>query len=547
MIKSLSLMSLALLMLLPGCTHYSVVKEHRNTAALATTAQQRTLAITQERKDADPLVQIGGYLDAANEARIRLAADPTNVLAQSDYNFSVARVVEIVSRQNLKPWESPLVCPSASGAPWKLSLVPPDPRPQFHPSKLDFTPTDRLSFHGKLVGERTIATGLGAPVVAKGKGPPPAPGSMVGSGRDLFYGLTASLKFSGRSCEIVFSDPLEVETLKLDGRSYTLAADFQAPLGMTLASVDMQRVELKGLFRPEAFENSARLARTEPYNPRKIPVLFVHGLGNSPATFAPVIQFLRSDPTIRRNYQFWVFAYPSGLPYPLSAAILRHQLKEVRRLYPDHKDIVLIGHSMGGMISRLMLTESAGSIWNAFFDKPPDQIPLSPEARKIMSSSLIFHPQPNISRVLFMSASHRGSDMATDFFGRLGAKLIGNPISQNEINKEVYAYVRPDVRASGRHRLPNSIDLLDPENHFLKTVNALPLTPKTPFHSLIGDRGRGGHLDRTKPPSSDGIVPYWSSHMGGARTERIIPSGHWSHLHPLGMVEIKRILLEHLR
>jgi hypothetical protein len=67
-----------------------------------------------------------------------------------------------------------------------------------------------------------------------------------------------------------------------------------------------------------------------------------------------------------------------------------------------------------------------------------------------------------------------------------------------------------------------------------------------PYHSLIGDRGRGGFLDRTRPESSDGIVPYWSSHMDGARSERVIPSGHWSHLHPLGMSEIKRILVEHL-
>jgi pimeloyl-ACP methyl ester carboxylesterase len=485
-------------------------------------------------------------LDAANAARARLSADPTDVLAQSDYNFSTARIVEIVSKQDLKPWERPLICPSGRGEPWRLSLVPPDPRPQFHPSKLDFTPTDRLIFRGKLVGERTTATGLGAPVIAKGKGPPPSPGSIIGSGRDFFYGLTASLKFDGRRCEILFADPLETEMLKLDRHSYPLAADFQAPLAMTLSAVDMQRLELKGLFKPQVFEDSARLARTEPYNPKKIPVLFVHGLGNSPATFAPVLQFLRSDPRIRRNYQFWVFAYPSGLPYPMSAAILRHQLDEMRRLYPGHKDIVVIGHSMGGMISRLLLTDSKMTIWNAFFDKAPGAIPFSKEARRIMSQSLIFGPQPKVSRVIFLSASHRGSDMATDFFGRLGAKLIGNPVSQREINKEVYAYVRPDVRASGRHRLPNSIDLLDPENHFLKTVNALPLKAGVPFHSLIGDRGRGGSLDRTKPASSDGIVPYWSSHMGGARSERIIPSGHWSHLHPLGMVEIKRILNENL-
>jgi hypothetical protein len=68
-----------------------------------------------------------------------------------------------------------------------------------------------------------------------------------------------------------------------------------------------------------------------------------------------------------------------------------------------------------------------------------------------------------------------------------------------------------------------------------------------PFHSLIGDRGKGGFLDHRKPTSSDGVVPYWSSHLQGARSEKIIPSGHWTQVHPLGMAEIRRILLEHLR
>jgi len=539
--------SLVLAFSLSGCAQYARVQEHRRTATLATTAEQRAVVKSIEKLPDNPLAQIGAYLDAANAARLRLAADPTNVLAQSDYNFAVARVVEIVSDKQLAPWKQRLICPSATGSPWKLGLVAPDPRPQFHPSKIKFASTDRLTFRGKLVGARSTITGLGAPVVAIGKDLDLVPDDSFGRPNNLFYGLTASVRFSGRQCDLMFTDPLEKETLKLDNRSYTLAADVQAPLAMSLAGFNVRRFELREMFRPDLFENSAKLVRLEPYNPQKIPVLFVHGLSNSPAIFSPVIEFLRSDPKIRRKYQFWVFSYPTGLPYPMSAAILRYQLEKMRRAYPDHKDIVLIGHSMGGMISRLLMTDSGMKIWNTFFDRAPDQIPFSKEARNLMSRSLIFDSQKNVSRVVFLSASHRGSDMATSFMGRLGAALVGNPISQNKVNKEVYSFVRPDVRVGGRHRLPNSIDMLDPENRFLITANAIPIEPGVPFHSLIGDRGRGGHLDRTKPYSNDGIVPYWSSHVAGAKSERVIPSGHWSHLHPLGMVEIKRILTEHIQ
>lgn len=545
--KSIGPVFLSMVVLLSGCAQYSSVHKQRRTENLATTAVQQAVVKSVEKLPNDPLIQLGGYLDAANAARLRLASNPKDVLSQSDYNFAVARIVEIVSDKRLKPWEERLICPSATGVPWKLGLIAPNARPQFHPSRLEFASTDRLSFRGKLVGERSAMTGLGAPVVAIGKDLDPIRTDALGQTENLFYGLTASLRFSGQKCDLMFSDPLEVETLKLDNYSYNLAADLQAPLAMSLAGFNFRRFELREMFRPDLFENSAKLVRLEPYNPKKIPVLFVHGLSNSPAIFSPLIAFLRSDPNIRQNYQFWVFGYPTGLPYPISAAILRYQLEKMKRLYPDHRDIVVVGHSMGGMISRLLLTDSNMTIWNAFFDRPPDQIPFSKEAKNLMSKSLIFKAEDDISRMVFLSASHRGSDMATSFMGRLGATLVGNPISQSRVNKEVYAYVRPDVRVGGRHRLPNSIDMLDPDNRFLTTVNALPLKSGVPFHSLIGDRGRGGHLDNTKPESNDGIVPYWSSHVAGARSEQIIPSGHWSFLNPLGMVEVKRILNEHLR
>jgi pimeloyl-ACP methyl ester carboxylesterase len=227
--------------------------------------------------------------------------------------------------------------------------------------------------------------------------------------------------------------------------------------------------------------------------------------------------------------------------------MLRRQLAEIRKRYPGLKDAVVIGHSMGGMISRLLITDSGMNLWDTYFAKPPAAIPFSPKTREVMAGSLIFKPTPGIGRVVFVAASHRGSGKAVDFWGRVGAAVVGNPLSQDTVYKEAISYARPEAQARNRNRLPNSIDMLDPENLFVSTVNQLPLKPGVPYHSIIGDRGRGGFLDRTRPNSSDSIVPYWSSHLEGASSERVIPSGHWAHLHPLGMVEINRILLEHLR
>lgn len=537
---------LVLVALLSGCARYSEVRFIRNTAALSTTAQQRELAIAQSRLSRNPLTQLGAYLDAADEARRQLARHPQSTILRSDYNFAVARVMDILYDRQLAPWDKPVVAPSATGKPWRLTLTPPSKEKHFHPSLFEFRPSDRYDFRGKLVGDRVLKQGLGAPLVVVGRDVDYTKLDPFAQGKNVYYGMTALVNFRGRNANVSLSDPLAREKITFDGRTYPLAADFQGPLALALDELDLEKRELLGLFKPQEFAGRARLARLQPYDPRKIPIICIHGLGNSPATWAPLVEFLRGDPVIRENYQVWFYAYPSGLPYPLAASYLRDQLAEARRHHPGLRDAVVIGHSMGGMISRVLITDSRDDLWNLYFDKPPAQLAVSDKTRRMLDGMLLFKPVPHISRVIFVSASHRGSDMAVDFWGRLGAAIVGNPVADKEAYAEVLAQARPEARTRSRNRFPNSIDLLDPDSPFLETINTLPTARGVPYHSVIGDRGKGGFLDKTRPVSSDGIVPYWSSHMDGASSERVIPSGHWSHLHPLGMAEIKRILIEHL-
>ncbi len=531
---------------LAGCSGYSKVKQRRDSAVTVTGEQRR---LTKSLKAiSGPNQKLGHLLDSVQDIRERLAILPHDALLQADYNFAVARIVEIVEQQNYPLWDEPVPCPSAAGHTWSLTMQVPDPRPEYHPRHFELHPTDRYEFKGKLVGQRTRKIGIGAPVVVVGKDHDFTKFDQFAQGKQVFYGLTALVAMDGNACQIRWYDPLESEMVALDGREYNLGGDFQAPLALALAELDPKKAELSGMFRPDQHNYAARLARLQIYNPKKIPILCIHGLGNSPATWMPMIDFLRNDPIIREHYQFWFFSYPSGIPYPIVTAALRHKLDQFNERYPSHKDLVVIGHSMGGMISRLLITDSGMKLWDAYFDMPPDKIPFREESRRTMTNILIFDAQPDIARVIFASASHRGSKDAVGFMGRVGAKIVGNPLEDDSINKDVIKYVRPEARSpEKRDRLPNSIELLDPDALFLKLVDELPIKPGIPYHSIIGDRGKGGNLDRTKPESSDGVVPYWSSHIEGAQSELIIPSGHWSNLHPLGMAEVKRILIKHIQ
>lgn len=538
-------LAFGLMMAVSSCSHYSSVKEKApKYESLSQAGQLIEGAVRRPAKE--PAAQIGRYLDAIAEARCALAKNPGDATALADYNFSVGRIYEVVNEAGLEPWKAPLVCQGARTG-WLLGMKS-NVRPERNPANFKFTPADRYQFKGRLVVNEAMKAGVGAPLIVVAKdGLDATKIDRFAMGKKIYYGMTGLVEMEGVNCELTFEDPLSVESVKLGGQSYPLAANFVAPIGLALAELSPRKKELGGLFKPEEFASGARLARLQPYDPKKIPILCIHGLGDSQATWAPMIETLRADPVIRANYQIWFFSYASGNPYPYSASLLRKQMDEIKKRYPDHKDMVVIGHSMGGMISRTLMTDSGMTLWNATFDKSPEAMPMSEETRMIMKDALIFGHRKEIDRVIFMSPSHRGANMATGFMGKLGSKLIGGPKAILNGDLSALQLAKPSATGQQLKKMPNSVDFLNPENRFVKTLDTLPLAKGIPYHSVLGDRGKGGNRDHTKPISSDGIVPYWSSHLDGAESEIIIPSGHWTNQHPQGIAEVKRILYLHLR
>jgi triacylglycerol esterase/lipase EstA (alpha/beta hydrolase family) len=525
-----------------GCAQYSSVSEGRpHYQPITPVGKAIAKVFNGHVKDAH--VALGEYLDAVEAATEELRANPANELARRDYNFAVGRIFEIVHDANLQPWVNPLRIPGAQGD-WNFACAA-DKRPERNPSLYHILPADRYQFSGTYVGKRTIKDGLGAPLVVSGRGEDFMKRDPFAQGKRIYYGVTGIVRFEGRKVVISFEDPLSMETVRFEGHTYPLAADFTAPLALALARENFKKLELARLLNPQQYAETARLARLQPYDPKKTPVLCVHGLMDSPATWTPIINTLRGDPVIRAHYQFWFYSYPSGYPYPYSAAILREQLDAINARYPHHKKIVLIGHSMGGVISRTMITDAGMKIWNQIFPKPPAQMPWSPQARKMLSDAIIFQHRPEIGRVIFISAPHRGSELAMNWIGRFASKLVHAPTTLMKVAQDLRQVATLDSGGRVLERMPNSIDTLSPNNRFVKAINTIPLTPGIPFNSIMGDRGKGGNKDHTSPESSDGVVPYWSSHLDGAESELIVPSGHSAHQNPQAIEEVRRILRLH--
>ena len=526
-----------------ACSTYSSVKLVRP-RALPEGPGRDLLARAFRHDRREPLAAIGEYLAVVQSAQRILGKHPGDEAARQEYGFALGRVIQTLSEAKLDPWSAPLRVPAPDGGEFFLTHRR-DPRPEWNPALYEFTTADQFDVGGTYVRERSVRKGIGAPVVAVGRAQRENSRADFGMSR-VYYGVTAVATVDDtRRCEIRFEDPLSTETVRFNGRTTPLAADFTVPLAVMLDREDPKKLELARLLRPGKYEETARISRLQPYDPSKTVVLCVHGLMDSPATWAPLINSLRADPEVRRRYQFWFYSYPSGYPYPHSAAILRQQLDAAQQRFPLKRKMVVIGHSMGGMISRLLITDSRDRVWNALFDHPPEQTRLSATTHRMLTDAIVFRHRPEIGRAIFIAAPHRGSDMATNWMGRIGSRLVSSPTALVKAGVELTAHMSLDPTSLGLRRMPNSVDTLSPKNRFVKAIDTIPVTETgIPFHSIIGDRGKGGNADRTSPVRSDGIVPYWSSHLEGAQSELIVPSNHSAHQHPAAIAEVRRILLQ---
>lgn len=484
-------------------------------------------------KPPSPETRLDFNIAAAHRAWNRLEKAPTDDDALRDYNSAVSRAVSAMSKAGAEPWKAPVRIGDCTLT-WK-----PDPRPDWNPARYEIIPADSLEISGKLVDERELKPGLGAPLVARRLADQvhefaPTP--------HFYYTATAVMRFEGKRCEIAFEDPLNSESVNAAGHRFPLAADYSAPLAMMTEELHPRQLGIPRLLRPERYASTARIARLESYDPNKRVILFVHGLMDSPATWFPLMNHLRADPEIRRNYQFWFFSYPSGYPYPYSASILRHELDQAEHLYPIRKKMTVIGHSMGGCISRLMITDSKRLIWDSMFEVPPEKMPIPPGHLHVLENSTIFQPRPEIGRVIFISTPHQGSDLAVNWIGRLATRLVKLPEDMLAIGQEESGYERHPQGDLHLRRFPDSVDTLAPNNDFVLALKPIPVRSGVPCHSIIGDRGMGD-----SPDSSDGVVPYWSSHRKDVVSEKIVPSNHGAQRHPDTIREVRRILQLDLR
>ena len=491
--------------------------------------------------------------------------DPRFRLACDLYNAGLAKCIRAAQRVGKLDPARPLYVATADGSGFTLSVAHHgfSWRPEEF-GKLLFSEDYRVE--GLSNQFRTY--GLGVPMIGE-RASDPSPAAHAWYPRNLEFPVTAFFQFPEAIADLEqqhagrldLYNPNNIGSVSVPGGRMPLESDLTTPLAYALAHAGFSEDAYDGLLNPNRLQPKTGIYMFEPYQPGKIPVLLIHGIWSSPLTWAPLINDLQADPVIRERYQFWAYLYPSADPYLVTAADLRGRLKMLKAELDPHgqdptlDDLVVVGHSMGGLVARLLTASSGHSFWRLINKQTPlAELSMRAQTKSELQQTFYFEQQTYVRRVIFLATPHHGSSLSPSWPARFINRFIRLPNTVADTLRDV---VQSDPTAwptLAKGDLPTSIDFLAPGSPGLELLANQPRPDGVHYHSVVGVLPHPSYLVETLSPGgrskegTDGVVQYTSAHLPESESELIVPADHFNvHHHPRAVLEVRRLLYEHLK
>jgi pimeloyl-ACP methyl ester carboxylesterase len=491
---------------------------------------------------ADPLYPV--------DPRLRLAADLYNRGLTSAFASADRSVVELRGGTRALPFGELTVELDPKWLRWGDRRL------------VNFVPVAELEVRG--LRERYRRPGIGAPLAAGTA--PFTPDTKLRDfvGRATKVPVTALLRFddprpslaTGRiTGALEIYDGNTTDVVEIDGQRVPLEVEPSAAFAYTLSESAIWDWELRGFLVGDLLkgfvvatklgEARAQLLFMQPYQRGRIPVVFVHGTASGPGRWADMLNSLENDPWLRTRFQYWFFYYDTGNPVTYSADVLRMSLRLiVDQLDPDGVDaalrqMVIIGHSQGGLLTKMTAIDSGTELWNTVSSRPLDELVLRESTREELRRTLFLKPLPFVRRIIFIATPHRGSYQAGSWVAQWVAGFASLPKGfMDSVGELVTGNAGAVVLSMGG--LPRSIQHMTPGNPFVQALASIPVAPGIAVNSIVAVSGNGPIAE-----DDDGVVKYTSAHLDAAESELVIHSGHSVQGHPLAIAEVRRILYRH--
>jgi hypothetical protein len=335
------------------------------------------------------------------------------------------------------------------------------------------------------------------------------------------------------------TDPKSVSFGK---QSYPLQYDSATAYLLLLREARIDQAEWAALFDGNNSSYDYGIYSIAPLSGSKIPILMIHGLHSSPMIWLRLSHAIYADPELSAKYQIWHAFYPTGAPPFFNAMRLRAQVDELRaRLQlqlamPADLPMVLIGHSMGGIIAKTFIVEPEYRLWDQTFMRRPEKLPRDHRDFMRYQDVFIFKPRPYVQSVFFLDTPHHGAEMAESWYSRLASAWIRLPSIFSDLNRRVfknlsYDLVTPQMKRYLKNDGPTSVDVLSPQHPVLREIAKLPY--QKPVYSIIGSTSTPFcYNEKSCAQLNDSVVPFFSAHQSQAQEQIIVLSEHNSYQSP---------------
>ena len=353
---------------------------------------------------------------------------------------------------------------------------------------------------------------------------------------------------NGKEFVLKLFDPYINDKVDIAGHNYPLAANFSAPYGLWLAQNNLGRSAYLSLIDRDQSLNMPHLYMLEPYNPNKKVIVLVHGLASSPEAWVRLTNDIMGDPVLRDNYQVWQVFYSTNMPILESRfqiySLVQQTFNQVDNGTSAKTDAVLIGHSMGGIIARLMVSDD--DVRDIALQTIKDRRVAEFKDNPLFAARFEMKPIDNFGRAIFLSAPHRGTAFADRWFTLAARKIIKLPGAfLGALGETLQGDIGLDdmVKEIGHGLIQNGPSDLSKNSKFTLITQDIVPYPGMKFHSIMGNMTNSDDPDVI----TDDVVPYRSAHLDGAVSEKIIKGGHSIQETPEAVLELRRILRLHLK